>query len=124
MGRVCVVAAGEGLRVRYEAAAGWKLLETHLAVSGSLEGFPLTESHVPKLGHFPHATHHDPTVERHTYRVDLGSLGVPSREEVLLAAHVSVVNDQGVEEGAWAEGTRFREEGMPATYFSFDLSSR
>jgi len=123
VGSVCVSLAGEGLDIRIETTGGARLVETQVAVAATLSGFPLTESGVPQLGRFPHRLTHQPPTSMVPYRIPID----PTAQEagqLLIAVHASVVDAGGVEHGAWAAGSRFREPGNPATYFVLPLESR
>jgi len=118
VGQVCATVEEGELVVRIVAAEGYVLSETHVAVGSSLAGIPVAESGMPQLGRFPYKTTYAPTVSEASYRVSLEDLGSEAPEELYIAAHASVIGTGGTEEGAWAGGTRFREEGSPATYFT------
>lgn len=123
VGSVCVSLAEGNLDIRIETTGDALLIETKIAMAATLSGFPLTESGVPKLGLFPHASTHQPPVSTVPYRIPIDET---AREEgqLLIAVHASVVDGAGVEHGAWAAGSRFREPGNPATYFALPLESR
>jgi len=123
VGSVCVFVAEGELDIRIETTGDTRLVETRIAVAATLGGFPLSESGVPKLGLFPHASTHQPPASIVPYRIPIDET---AREEglLLIAVHASVVDGAGVEHGAWAAGSRFREPGNPATYFALPLESR
>ena len=110
------------LDIRIETTGDARLIETKIAVAATLSGFPLTESGVPKLGLFLHTSTHQPPVSMVPYRIPIDET---AREagQLLIAVHTSVVDGAGVEHGAWAAGSRFREPGNPATYFALRLES-
>ena len=101
-------------------AARFLLLESRVALAGALDGFPLSEARVPRLGLFPYVEEHHPPVERASYRVPTSALDLQSGE-LLISVHASMLDELEEEHGAWAAGTRFRPEGMPATYFVLPL---
>jgi len=123
VGSVCVSLAEGELDIRIETTGGARLVETQVAVAATLSGFPLTESGVPQLGRFPHRLTHQPPTSMVPYRIPIDAT---AREagQLLIAVHASVVDAGGVEHGAWAAGSRFREPGNPATYFVLPLESR
>jgi len=116
------LAEGE-LDIRIETTGGARLVETQVAVAATLSGFPLTESGTPQLGRFPHKSTHQPPTSMVSSRLPIDEA---AREagQLLIAVHASVVDAGGVEQGAWAAGSRFREPGNPATYFALPLESR
>ena len=123
VGSVCVSLAEGDLDIRIETTGDARLVETKIAVAATLSGFPLTESGVPQLGRFPHRLTHQPPTSMVPYRIPID----PTAQEagqLLIAVHASVVDAGGVEHGAWAAGSRFREPGNPATYFVLPLESR
>jgi hypothetical protein len=123
VGSVCVSVAEGELDVRIETSGGARLVETQIAVAATLSGFPLTESGVPQLGRFPHKSTYQPPVPTASYRIPVDET---AREagQLLIAVHASVIDAGGVEHGAWAAGSRFREPGNPATYFALPLDGR
>lgn len=116
VGEVCVSVTAAAVDIVIVARDTHRLLESRVAVAGTLDGFPLSESNVPRLGLFPHAEEHDPPATRASYRISRSELELPA-EELLIAVHASVVDELEMERGAWADGIRFRPRGMPATYF-------
>jgi hypothetical protein len=123
VGSVCVSLAEGELDVRIETTGDTRLVETRVAVAPTLSGFPLSESGVPKLGLFPHASTHQPPASVVPYRIPIDETA-HEEGQLLIAVHASVVDGAGVEHGAWAAGSRFREPGNPATYFAFPLEGR
>ncbi len=123
VGSVCVSLAQGELDVRIETTGDARLVETQIAVAATLSGFPLTESGVPQLGRFPHRLTHQPPVSMVPYRIPIDATAQEAGQ-LLIAVHASVVDAGGVEQGAWAEGSRFRDPGNPATYFALPLESR
>ena len=121
VGSVCVAVASGTLTVTISATEGAHLLESRVASAATLEGFPLAESGVPRLGLFPHASTHLPPVVSTAYELTLGEDELATGT-VLVAVHASVADAAGTEQGAWAAGTRFRNPGSPATYFEVRLT--
>lgn len=116
VGEVCVSLTASEVEIVITSSGGYRLVESRAAVAGTLEGLPLSESGIPRLGLFPYAGTHLPPSDRASYRVPRSDLDLTSRE-VVVSVQASVLDAQDVEHGAWSEGTRFRPQGMPATYF-------
>ena len=123
VGSVCVSLAEGYLDIRIETTGDTRLVETQLAVAATLGGFLLNESGVPSLGLFPHTSTHQPPASMAPYRIPIDETARESGQ-LLIAVHASVIDGAGVEHGAWAAGSRFREPGNPATYFALPLASR
>ncbi len=121
VGEVCLSNTQDFLNVHFQTEEGWFLTETHLAVASSLEEIPRVGPGIPGLGHFGYKSLHTSGTTEQTYSIALDSLGVSPGAEVVVAAHVGILNDLEEEEGAWGQGERFVEEGHPATYFSYVL---
>ena len=116
IGRVCVTSRGDSLVVSYRAGEGWTFLETHLAVAADRSGLPLTESGIPRLGEFALGDSLGGAASA-VYAVAYADLRGSAGDSAWIAAHASMLSSGGSEQGVWAEGTRFVEQGMPATYF-------
>ncbi len=123
VGSVCVSLVEEELDIRIETTGGARLVEIQIAVATTLSGFPLNESGLPQLGRFPHRSTHQPPTSMVPYRVPIDETAQEAGQ-MLIAVHTSVVDARGVEHGAWAAGSRFREPGNPATYFTLPLEGR
>ena len=123
IGEVCVTLTGEDLDILVTTMGEVRLLETRVAVASDLDGFPLSESGVPKLGQFPHSATHQPPAASTSYQISVAALDLVSGE-LLISVQASVVDGSQVEHGAWPVGTRFREPGSPATYFSIPVPDR
>ena len=123
VGEVCVTLTGEDVNGLITTMGGVRLLETRVAVASDLDGFPLSESGVPKLGLFPHSATHQPPVSSTSYQISVAALDLVSGE-LLISVQASVMDGSQVEHGAWPVGTRFREPGSPATYFSIPVPDR
>lgn len=123
VGEVCIEVQGDHLRVTFQAADGWRLAETQLAVTSSLDDVPRAgETGIPVVGRFPHRTAHAPTVPEFTYVIPLADLGVSRGAEVIVAAHAGLANSAGIEEGGWVRGERFTPRGNPAMYFRYSIT--
>lgn len=112
------------LYVKYMAADGWQITETHLAVANTLEGIPQTKKGNPKNGQFPYKMEHDPAVTEYTYVIDLDW---DICEELFIAAHavVQTVDGEGYvtgEETAWGYGEDFPGKNW-AMYFNYEVES-
>ena len=123
VGEVCVTLTGEDVNVLVTTMGEVRLVETRVAVASGLDGFPLSESGVPKLGLFPHSATHQPPASSTSYQISVAALDLTSGE-LLISVQASVVDGSQVEHGAWPVGTRFREPGSPATYFSIPVPDR
>lgn len=123
IGEVCVTLTGEDVNVLVTTMGEARLLETRVAVASDLDGFPLSESGVPKLGLFPHSATHQPPTSSASYQISVAGLDLASGE-LLISVQASVMDGSQVEHGAWPAGTRFREQGNPATYFSISVPDR
>lgn len=120
VGSVCVRTAEGDLHVTIATLDEARLAETRIMAVAALGDFPLSESGVPKLGLFPYADTHQPPVTSVPYALPLEDVMLAAGE-VLIAVHASVIDEDGVEHGAWAGATRFRTPGSPASYFVFSL---
>ncbi|RLM59340.1 hypothetical protein DVK02_00900 [Halobellus sp. Atlit-31R] len=119
------------LTVRYDTAttsAGeastWQLVETHLHVAADADGIPVTRAGNPAPGRFAYTGKPDAPSQTVTYEgIDVEDLGqsAVAPTSVFVAAHAVVQSEDGFEETAWADGTRFTERGSWATYFEVDL---
>lgn len=116
VGTVAVGNDDETLYVTYEAADGWEIAETHLAVVDDPADIPSRGSGIT-LGRFPGKSAHEPPVTVVHYAVPLPDPG--SASPVVVAAHADVVKGSS-EEGAWAEGPEIQEGGSWATYTTYE----
>ncbi len=121
VGQVCVEHGSGTLKVHYKTASGWMLTETQVAVASSLAGIPQAGAGIPLIGRFPYRVTHDHGITEFTYSIPIEEVGVETGVEVVIAAHASVTKG-GVEEGAWARGERFMQEGNPAMYVTYTIS--
>ena len=120
VGEVCLAVQNDELQVTFGAADGWNLAETQLIVVPSSDSLPRAgEAGVPVVGRFPFRTAHAPVAKEFTYSMPLAELETSPGGEVVVAAHVGVVNATGVEEGGWGRGERFTPQGHPAMYFYY-----
>ncbi len=115
IGEVIVANDDQFLYVEYVTQAPWVLVETHIAVSDSLEGIPQTKTGNPKVGQF-------------AYNIDSEIGLVWSRGTLLYVAADAEVwkldeNGQVVqEETAWGEGISFPGNNW-AMYFNHTVQS-
>ncbi len=122
VGQVCLEVQGSDLSIRFRAGDGWSMAETQLVVASSMDDIPRAgEAGIPIVGRFPHRTAHTPTVPEFTYSIPLEDLGVSRGDEVVVAAHASMVTTTGIEEGGWGRGERFTPRGNPAMYFRYTI---
>ena len=115
-GTVNVTNDSENLYVEFLPSEQWCIIETHVHVANSLDGFPLVGRwQTPAPGQFDFKTEHncEPPYE---YTIALGDLDV--HEDFIIAAHAKL-SDGEVTETAWAAGTRFSDQGNWATYFTY-----
>ena len=115
-GTVNVTNDSENLYVEFLPSEQWCIIETHVHVANSLDGFPLVGRwQTPAPGQFDFKTEHncEPSYE---YTIALGDLDV--HEDFIIAAHAKL-SDGEVTETAWAAGTRFSDQGNWATYFTY-----
>ena len=123
VGEVCATLAGENLNILVTTTGEVRLLETRVAVARDLDGLPLSESGVPKLGLFPHSATHQPPASSTSYQISVAALDLVSGE-LLISVQASVMDGSRVEHGAWPVGIRFRAQGNPGTYFPIPVSDR
>ncbi len=122
VGQVCLEVQGRDLLIRFRAGDGWSIAETQLVVASSMDAIPRAgEAGIPIVGRFPHRTAHTPTVPEFTYSIPLADLEVSNGNEVVVAAHASMVTTTGIEEGGWGRGERFTPRGNPAMYFRYTI---
>ena len=109
----------EHLFVSYHITGGWCMMETHVHVATTLEGFPLVGRwETPAPGQFDYKSEHE-CVAGYEYVIDLGEW--EAGDELIIAAH-AVVQKADVTETAWAGRDRFAEQGNWATYFRYSIS--
>ena len=110
----------EHLFVSYHITGGWCMMETHVHVATTLEGFPLVGRwETPAPGQFDYKSEHE-CVAEYQYVIDLG--GWEAGDELIIAAH-AVVQKADVTETAWAGRDRFAEQGNWATYFRYSVEA-
>ncbi len=122
IGDICLETHEGNVVVRFRAAQGWNFTETQLAVASALGGIPRAQEGVPIIGRFPYRQAHTPMVSEYLVSIPLAELGVSPGEEVIVAAHASMINTAGVEEGGWGRGERFTPIGNPAMYFRYTIT--
>lgn len=116
----------------YNTVDGWCLVETHLQVATSVNGIPQTKRGSPIPGRFDYGDEHS-CAETATFEIDFAEIGVVvsftdagtffSPGKVVIAAQADVQYEDGVHEGAWADGLRFVDRGSWATFFDYNLPS-
>ena len=121
VGEVCLSNTQDSLKVHFQVEEGWLLSETQLAVASSLDGIPKVGPGIPVIGRFGYRSSHTDSSTEQDYSIALDSLQVSPGSELVVAAHVSVINASKEEEGAWGRGKRFVKDGNPATYFLYVL---
>lgn len=113
------------LTVTYEPTSPWCLLATDLHVATSESDIPQNRRGRPQPGQFDDGDDYDPCVDTDTFEIPLADIGVDrvsSGDTVVIAAHADVMNmNNGEEEGAWGDGTRFVERGLWAMYFTYTV---
>lgn len=127
VGTVSVVEDAGDLVVTYRLndnaiAEGWLIMETHLAVEGSLSAIPQTKKSNPIPGHFENGDCFDVGVTEASYSFSLDTF--EDFDALFIAAHAVVERQEGetvISETAWADGCRFTERGNWATYFIYIL---
>lgn len=80
---------GTNLYVTYQLdVAGWRIIETHVAVGDSLAAIPRNKAGNPKIGLFEFSMTHDPGVITWTETIPLGSWA--AGKDLVIAAHAVV----------------------------------
>lgn len=115
-GDVTVWGDGVNLYVKYEAADGCLLTETHLQVAAELDGIPQTRKGNPIPGQFTEGDCYCPPQPANTFTFNLADNGWGANETLYVAAH-AVVTCCGRTETAWAAGEQFPGKNW-ATYFT------
>jgi len=121
-GRVTVWNDATNVYVKYALATGWQLTESHLAVALSIDGIPTNKAGNPVVGQFPYGGTHGAGTVEYTWTVPLAEIGAQANGELLLAAH-GVASGAGGSETAWAEGSRFTDQGNWAMYFTYVVTN-
>ncbi|MBU1023615.1 hypothetical protein KKB99_04915 [bacterium] len=112
VGEVIVTNDGQYLYIEFVVEAPWVLLETHVAVSETLDGIPQTKKGNPKVGNFDYSI--DSFIDLSLF----GECGI----KLFIAAH-AVVQKLGKdgeiiqEETAWGQGYQFNDGRSWAMYF-------
>jgi YVTN family beta-propeller protein len=116
-GTVTVSNDDDAVTVLYETSGDWELLETHLAVTISPTDIPLNPAGRPDVGRFPHVAIHAPGTTAFFVSLPLDGLGVQAQDELIVAAHVDVIDrndpndpDDDQTEGGWADGVSFTKQ--------------
>lgn len=120
VGDVLITHNWRELIITYDAADGWTITETHVAVGKTLNDIPTTKKGNPKIGHFPYSGKTGTHVE---YRISFSELGVERGDTVIVAVHAVVKGPCGQEETAWAdtEGEYFPGGSSTALWLSFTI---
>jgi hypothetical protein len=122
-GSVTVSNTSGKLVVTYSTSSGWTMSKTQLAVAASLSGIPTNASGNPIPGHFAYKSEDSPAVTSVTHEIDLDAEGFVLGQTIYIAAQADVQNGSG-SEGAWAQGTRFKEtRGNWAMYFTYRIQA-
>lgn len=122
-GLVTVSNTAGQLIVTYTTSGGWVMNQTHLAVASSLDGIPTNGAGNPIPGQFSYKGVHDPAVTSVTYTIDPDAHGFVIGDTIYIAAHADVQNGSQTE-GAWGQGTRFKEQrGNWAMYFTYTIQA-
>ena len=79
------------LTVVYRTSGDWELVETHLAVTSSVEDVPTTASGLPAIGKFPERALHDAGTTAHAVTLPLAELDADEGEDLIVAAHADVI---------------------------------
>jgi Ca-activated chloride channel family protein len=125
VGDIIVWQDASNLYVKYVTVDGWKIYETHLAVTDDLSTIPTTKNGNPKIGKFPYSTDHSPAVTEHTYTIPWTWA---KDAKLYIAAHCVVMKQTGVdadcnpiyrEETGWGDGTDFGGSSW-AMYFTYE----
>jgi len=119
-GDVEITNDGDNLIITISTQDGWSLNESHVAIEASEEDIPQTKKGNPKPGKFEYSQSHDPNVTTFEYVIPV--TGLP--EDLTIAIHTvvqQIVNDEIVEETAWANGDRFVQKGNWGMYTSYGL---
>lgn len=114
-GEIIVTNDGDFLYIEFVAYAPWVLVETHVAVSDTLDGIPQTKKGNPKIGNFDYDINS---------WIDLSQW--PDATELFIAAHavVQMLGENGEviqEETGWGEGEEFNDSKSWAMYFMYTI---
>ncbi|MFH0912374.1 MAG: hypothetical protein V1807_01810 [Patescibacteria group bacterium] len=121
IGRVIVTNDAQFVYVEYTTWAPWVLVETHVAVSDSLEGIPQTKTGNPKVGQFAYTI--DSWIDRSLWS-DGTMLYVAAHAKVWRLGESTAVSQHEVvqEETAWGKGYPFPGNNW-AMYFNHTAQS-
>ena len=95
LGFVSVENNESGLTVLLEAAPGFVLTHSDVAVVTSPSDFPVNRRGQPVLARFPWRTKHMPPVSEFAYEMSLGELGALSGDSLYVAVHALVHSQRG-----------------------------
>jgi hypothetical protein len=123
VGDIFVWDDGTDLSVKFVAAGGWCLEETHLHVSDALSGIPQTKNGNPIPGKFQYKMEGDgcPTENEFTIHLEW-----ESGTEFYIAAHAEVTQSTSSEsegEDAWGAGINF-PGSKKTTYFKYTAGGK
>ena len=115
----------EFVYVKYVAAEGWLLQETHAETGLSLEAIPQTSSGNPVIGKFSQGEEHNPAVQEHLVVFSLEEIGAEPGDDVFIAAHAVLVSGQDpeIEETGWGQGPEFPGKSW-AMYIEYYLQPK
>ena len=105
-GTISVMNDDDYLYVTYNTVNGWMLAQTHVHVADNLNGIPRTKQGAPIPGQFDYSTNHNPVVNTYTYNIDLSQYNFQMGQEIIIAAHASLVN------GNYPDGEYQQETGF------------
>lgn len=114
----------DALKITFQTANGWELMETHFYVGASLTDLPVNKSGNPQPGQFPLKS--GPVTGQTSYTItipfsDIG-FGCPNTktEDYFVAAHASLRKPNGLGsfqyESGWGDGLRLVQRGSWAMY--------
>lgn len=130
VGTVTVSEDGDDISVTYSLDDDWFMTESHLHLATDCDDVPQTGSGNPKVGRFDHSRTYDPAVQEDTYVIDQSAVGFEDDDELCIAAHAVVFEDEDGDgvfdeeergETAWGEGERFTERGNWAMHFEYEV---
>ena len=123
-GTVTISNDKDNLYVDFDITAPWAMTESHVAVADTLAGIPMTNKGMPKIGNFGLQRSYAPPASSETYVIPRPDLSLDPNQEVVVAAHATLVslNSDGsvaARETGWADGSWFVDRGSWATYVSY-----
>jgi len=137
IGTVSLYNDADHLYVEYTVNSPWLMNESHLHAACSAAEIPQTGASGkgrgkgtasggnPVLGHFDYQGEHDPPVSTYSYSIDLNKSGFTPGDEIYLAAHAAVTDQDAQKESAWAASEGPGTMPFPgknwATYFTYTI---